>query len=244
MRRLTAEVAPVTLRSLTRKEVRSIDARADTELGMRGIVLMENAGRGAAELLMSQGIAGRVVVCAGKGNNGGDGFVIARHLANRGFDVQTLFFCDLKALDPLNYGVPTNFIVNFRILRAAGERAEVFLPAEIDEDRINTKLAGADWIVDALLGTGMQGAVRPVMASVIERINASGSKVLAIDLPSGLDCDTGRPLGACVRATRTATFVARKVGFDNPESVAWTGPIDVVDIGVPHRWLERILAER
>lgn len=235
----------MTLRSLTRDEVRSIDARAIRELGISGLVLMENAGRGAAERLVAQGISGPVVICSGKGNNGGDGFVIARHLANQGFDVQTLFFCDPATISTGDgAGPPSDYLMNFRVLQAAGDPVEVVSPDSPDLAWLDAVLAGADWIVDALLGTGTQGAIRPATARLIDRINAAGRKTLAIDLPSGLDCETGIPLGSCIRATRTVTFVARKVGFDNPESVAWTGPIDVVDIGVPHRWLERILAER
>jgi NAD(P)H-hydrate epimerase len=234
----------MTLRSLTRDEVRSIDAQAVRELGILGLVLMENAGRGAAERLVAESISGRVVICAGKGNNGGDGFVIARHLANQGFDVQTLFFCDPATLATGDdAGPPSDYLVNFRVLQAAGEPVEVIPPDCADLARLDSVLVDADWVVDALLGTGTQGAIRPTTARLIDRINAAGRKTLAIDLPSGLDCETGLPLGSCIRATRTVTFVARKVGFDNPDSVAWTGPVDVVGIGVPHRWLERVLAE-
>jgi NAD(P)H-hydrate epimerase len=213
------------LRSLSRAEVRDIDRRAVEELGMPSIILMENASRGAAELLVQLGIDGRVVVCAGRGNNGGDGFVIARHLENRGYDVRVHLFADSQTLQG-------DAAINFHILRAAGTPILEFRAAT-KPDTWEAELRSAAWIVDALLGTGMQGEVREPTATVIQHINDVGTAVLAVDLPSGLDCDTGRPLGLCVRAAHTATFVARKLGFDAPESVAFTGEVHVIDIGVP-----------
>ena len=104
------------------------------------------------------------------------------------------------------------------------------------------ELRRADWIVDALLGTGTQGKVREPFASAIAAINEARKKVLAIDLPSGLDCDSGVVLGDCVRADHTATFVARKPGFDLADAHKWTGEIHVLDIGMPHALLREIMA--
>jgi NAD(P)H-hydrate epimerase len=222
------------LRSLSRDDVRDVDRRAMNELGMPGIVLMENAGRGAAELLMSLGIDGRVVVCAGRGNNGGDGFVIARHLEIHGFDVRVLLFADSQKLEG-------DAATNFRILRAAGTPLFEYQSAT-KLDTWAADIQSSAWIVDALLGTGMQGTVREPTATVIHHINNSKVPVLAVDLPSGLDCDTGQPLGVCVQATHTATFVARKRGFDAPGAQQFTGEVHVVDIGVPPSLLTRFAA--
>lgn len=212
--------------SLSREQAREIDRRAIEEFGMPGIVLMENAGRGAAELLMRLGAIGSIVVCAGKGNNGGDGFVIARHLENHRHSIKVLLYCSPDELTG-------DAAVNFRIIEAA--RTPVRVVEAVSSDlEFEPELAEADWIVDALLGTGAQGVVRAPFSMAIAQINRSGAHVLAVDLPSGLDCDTGRPLGACVRADHTATFVARKRGFDRPESREWTGTVHVIDIGVPH----------
>jgi NAD(P)H-hydrate epimerase len=220
---------PLALRALTRDEVRAIDRRAIDEFGMSGLVLMENAGRGAAELLVSLGISGPVVICAGKGNNGGDGFVIARRLDYLGFEPRVVLFADPATLTG-------DAAANYRVLQAAGLAGYAcqHLPEPAELDR---QLAGADWIVDALLGTGTRGTIREPYVAVIEAINRAGKKVFAVDLPSGLDCDTGRPLGACVRARHTATFVARKTGFDRPGAADWTGAVEVIDIGVPRRLL-------
>eukprot|EP00913_Durusdinium_trenchii_P013428 g12609.t1 len=213
------------LRALSREEVRSVDRIAIDRFHIPGIVLMENAGRGAAELLMSLGIDGPVVICCGKGNNGGDGFVIARHLEIRGYDVRILLFCDR---DELTGDAETNC----RIAEAAGTPMRILTGDDIDRQLPNA-LANCDWIVDALLGTGVQGSVREPFPRVIECINQSAAQVFAVDLPSGLDCDTGVPLGCCVKARHTATFVARKLGFDNAAAGEWTGDVHVIGIGVP-----------
>ncbi len=210
---------------LSREQVRDVDLRAVEDFYMPSILLMENAGRGAAEVLESQGINGPILICAGKGNNGGDGFVMARHLENRGHEVRVLLFCDPKTLKG-------DAAINFQILEAANTPLEVWA-AKVGATPLSKRLRGADWIVDALLGTGTQGEIRDPFATIIQAINQSSAKVLAVDLPSGMDCDTGQPLGPCVKADVTATFVARKIGFDAPGASNLTGVVHVVDIGVP-----------
>lgn len=192
---------------------------------MTSLVLMENAGRGCAEWIMRLGIGGRVAICAGKGNNGGDGFVIARHLENAGCRVVVLLTCNADELrgDPL---------ANYNILSFA--RTPIVEWTSFDTFNSWTEiLRDADWIVDALLGTGMQGDVREPYRSAIELINKSSARVLAVDIPSGMDCDSGKILGTCVEASCTATFVALKPCFDVNSSAQYTGPVKVIDIGVP-----------
>jgi NAD(P)H-hydrate epimerase len=220
-------------RSLTRDQVRDVDRRAIADYGLPGVVLMENAGRGAAELLVELGVAGRVVVCAGKGNNGGDGFVIARHLEIRGFETNVLLFCNPAELTG-------DAATNYRVLVAA-EQARIVLGNAPDVTELDRQLSAADWIVDALLGTGTQGTIREPYLTVIAAINRAHKKVLAVDLPSGMDCDTGEPLGACVEANHTSTFVARKVGFDVAGAKQLAGEVHVIDIGVPKRLVSEIL---
>lgn len=219
-------------RPLSRAEVRDIDVRALHDYGLPGIVLMENAGRGAVEVLLRAGVVGRVAICAGKGNNAGDGFVIARHLDLRGIDVRVLLFCEPKDL-------AGDAALNYRVLQSAGLEG-VVLGTSPDAARLEAELGAAEWIVDALLGTGTRGAIREPYAAVIAAINRARKKVFAVDLPSGMDCDTGEPLGACIRATQTATFVARKIGFDAPGASGWTGTVHVVNIGVPRQLLEQV----
>ena len=213
---------------MTRAELREVDRRAIEEFGLTGLVLMENAGRNAAALLQNLGVCGPVIVCCGKGNNAGDGFVIARHLENAGIEVRVLLAVPATA-------IRGDAAVEFNVLRRAGTPV-LDAPPEI-ASAWPDELARADWIVDALLGTGFQGTVREPFLSAIAAINAAHRKVLAIDLPSGLDCDTGEGLRDCVRATHTATFVARKPCFDVPDASDITGPVHVLDIGVPRALL-------
>jgi NAD(P)H-hydrate epimerase len=211
---------------LSRHEVRELDRRAIEEYGVPGVVLMENAGRGAAELLRSLGIAGRVVICCGKGNNGGDGFVIARHLDNHQMPVRVLLFARPEELTG-------DAAIMYGIIARSGLPTVADVGRTLDERALRDELNSAAWIVDALFGTGLSGPVRQPFDWAITAINASPARVLAVDIPSGLDCDTGLPLGPTVRAHHTATFVALKKGFANPAAREWLGHVHVVDIGAP-----------
>jgi NAD(P)H-hydrate epimerase len=211
---------------LSRAEVREIDRRAIEEYGVPGVVLMENAGRGATEVLLGLGVRGSVCVCCGKGNNGGDGFVIARHLDNAGVRVEVLLFC---AADELT----GDAAINERIVAKSGLPLRSFPGKDLDLAAVQEVLSRAEWVIDALFGTGLSGPVRPPLDGVIATINNSPAKVLAVDIPSGLDCDRGEPLGATVRAHHTVTFVAPKRGFANPAAAAWLGQVHVVGIGAP-----------
>jgi len=216
---------------LTREEARSLDARATQVFGVPGIVLMENAGRGMAELLLSLGVQGVVVVACGKGNNGGDGLVIARHLDIAGVSVHVLLF---DAPENLTGDAATNYAI---VARTRIPRTILAGPA-FDADRLRGILDDADWVVDALFGSGLQGPVRPPYDRVIEAIDASGSRVFAVDIPSGLDADTGTASGPTVRATHTATVVAPKKGFAAPPAAAYLGKVHVVGMGAPRELLD------
>ena len=208
---------------LTREQVRELDRQAIEEFGVPALVLMENAGRGAAELLMALGIRGPVALCCGKGNNGGDGLVMARHLDNHDVEVAVHLFARPQDLS-------AEAAVHWRIVEKAGIRALVWPDAALDEVKLARELARAEWIVDALFGTGLQGAVRPPFDRIIAAINAAPARVLAVDIPTGLDADTGEPKGPTIRADHTATFVASKKGFENLAARHWLGTLHVVDI--------------
>ena len=219
---------------LTREQCRRVDALAIDEYGLPGIVLMENAGRGTVEKLLELGCRGPALVCCGRGNNGGDGLVIARHLNLRGVAVRTLLFAP-----------PDEFqgdaAINLRVVRRGGLPYDVVL-AEEDLTRLDAAFDGAEWIVDALLGTGERGEPRGLLPAAIVRINASPAKTLAVDVPSGLDCDTGLPAAHTIRAAHTCTFVAIKPGFLVPGVKEFTGMVHVVDIGVPRSLLAEVQA--
>jgi NAD(P)H-hydrate epimerase len=216
--------------SLTRRQVRELDRRAIEEYGVPGAVLMENAGRGAADLLISLGIHGPVVIYCGKGNNGGDGLVMARHLELRGVRVHILLFAR-----------PADLTGEAAIHYRALARTEIPIQIEANPDDVGAALTGAEWVVDALFGTGLRGPVRSPLDRVIAAINAGTARVFSVDIPSGLDCDTGNPQGETVRACHTATFVALKRGFLQPAARPWTGDVHVVDIGAPRILLETML---
>lgn len=219
------------MKSLMRAEVRDIDRRAIEEYGLPGIVLMENAGRGSAELLHALAPRAAVAIVSGKGNNAGDGFVIARHLENLGHAVRLLLACEPAECRG-------DAAIAWHVVERAGiPGARLASATPVEWERA---LAGADWVVDALLGTGASGPPRGAIATAIEAVNAAGrhgAKVFAVDLPSGLDCDTGTAAGACVKADVTATFVAPKVGFDAAAAVPLVGEVHVVGIGVPRALL-------
>lgn len=209
---------------LTREQVRSIDRRAIKDYGMSGLVLMENAGRGCADKLCELGIRGKVVIVCGKGNNGGDGFVIARNLDARGYEVRVVMMAEPEELRG-------DAAANYAVLKAA----EFSI---LGEAGLGVEIANADWILDALLGTGARGDPRPPISNAIEQLNASNARKLAVDLPSGLDCDTGIPGTPTFRADYTCTFVAPKTGFANPAAREYMGTVSVHDIGVPRKLLE------
>ena len=214
---------------LTRDEVRSLDSAAVRLLGIPGLVLMENAARGLADRLQHLAADHRVIVVCGSGNNGGDGLSLARQRAARGLLCQVLLVDQGKSLTP-------DAQSNLDALLNSG--VDVSLNCRVDvSQRKFIKLTPQDWIVDCLLGTGLRGAAREPFPAWIRAINASPASVLAADLPSGLDCDTGLAEGDCVRATVTVTFAARKAGFLNPDSAKWTGEVVVEQIGVPQSWI-------
>jgi NAD(P)H-hydrate epimerase len=227
---------------LTRAQVRDLDRRAIHEFGVPGVVLMENAGRGAAELLARlNSERQRVLILCGPGNNGGDGFVIARHLDARGWPVEVRLFADPAKLSP---DAATNLVPIQRsgiptlVYRAVtGQRVDV-IPV------LSEVLNRPCWIVDALFGTGLARPLGVPYDQIVALVNAGGRPVLAVDIPSGLDCDIGEPLGPTIRAAHTATFVAPKAGFRNPNARPWLGEVHVLDIGAPKKLVDEYLNQR
>ncbi|MFQ5491246.1 MAG: NAD(P)H-hydrate epimerase [Phycisphaerae bacterium] len=221
---------------LTRDQIRDVDRLAIEELGIPGVVLMENAGRAAAEQIRyrvrsKQGH--RAVIFCGPGNNGGDGFVIARHLTNHGIAVVVFLAGDPARLSPdcaTNHGVVTKIGLEVRgITTPDAARAAA---AELTQD---------DIVVDALMGTGFSGKVRSPMDVLIKAINkAPKSMLFAIDVPSGLDCNTGEPANAAIKADLTMTFVANKIGLVKPDAQRYVGESIVGTIGIPPSLIERV----
>jgi NAD(P)H-hydrate epimerase len=228
---------------LSREQSRRIDSLAITAYGIPGIVLMENAGRGVVDVLLEVdpqlATNGSVAILCGKGNNAGDGFVIARHLDVRGVAVQTLLLCppgELAGDARANYDILVSAALPIVDLSSAAGVDAMALPMLLDRH------AGrASWLVDALLGTGAVGEPRDPFRTAIAWMNARAAQRLAVDVPSGLDCDSGEAPGQAARAHVTCTFVAAKPGLVRPCAAPWVGDLRVVSIGVPRRLVIEIV---
>lgn len=223
--------------AIGRAAARAIDVRAEHELGLAGLVLMENAGRGAAEWAMEVlgelgAPAGPVAIVCGRGMNGGDGLVVARQLACRGVVVHVHL-----AFAPDAARATTDAGRNLHVVRAMG----VDVTPVASGDALAAELArrGPALVVDALFGTGLDRPLDAHHRSLVLAINECGVPVLALDLPSGLDAETGDVHGACVVARWTATFVAPKLGLVRAFGPRHAGQVEVIELGLPPSWLLR-----
>lgn len=217
------------MKLVTASEMRELERRAVQEAGLPTLLLMEHAGRAVAQVtwkLLRERGGGRVAVVCGKGNNGGDGLCAARHLANAGLAVRVY----LLARDQ---DVEGDAATNLRALRAAGVEVDNVVGAV--DTALRAVGAGADVVVDAIFGTGFRGSPMGLAARAIEAINDSGLPVVAVDVPSGLDADTGRVEGPCVRARVTVTMGLPKVGLLVYPGAAYCGEVVVADLGLPRR---------
>jgi NAD(P)H-hydrate epimerase len=204
------------MKSISAAQARAFDRLAQEKYGVPSIILMENAGRSVAEeALKMLGAQRRVVVVAGVGNNGGDGFVAARHLLNAGKEVALLIAGNRSRLKP-------DAALNLAILQK--------MPGYQD----GADLAGADLIIDALFGVGLNAPAAGLARETIELILRSGKPVLAVDLPSGLNADTGEVMGAAVKALKTVTLIAVKRGMLIGAGPEHCGEIVVRDIGLTY----------
>ena len=215
---------------MSRDEVRAVDRWAIETIGVSGVVLMENAGRSTAELAwakLKDVARPRVCIFCGTGNNGGDGYVIARHLLNRGVRVDVVICGDVAKI----HG---DARANLDILEHLGSAAGQLRPDRSDlAAAVGAMAGGADMVVDALFGTGLQGQLKAGYQDMVHAINALDVPILSVDSPSGLDCETGEPLGAAIRAACTVTFVAVKKGFlASATARDYTGELYVASIGV------------
>ena len=218
---------------MSRSEVRRFDVWAINDLGIPGVVLMENAGRSCAKLIIDK-LADidnpKVCIFCGIGNNGGDGYVIARHLANAAI-VPCVVICGDKAR------IAGDALTNLNIIE--GMKLPIhqleMTPGQI-AGRVKEFAHGSAILVDALFGTGLKGELTAPYPELINAINPCNLPVVAVDIPSGLDCDTGRPLAEAIKAIDTVTFVAVKKGFiGSADSVNYTGRIHIASIGLePH----------
>lgn len=221
------------MKVVTAEVMQKLDRRTIEEAGIPGIVLMENAGRGVVgEILKSYpGVfKGKVAIIAGRGNNGGDGFVIARYLMNRGVSVK-LFLLALK--EEVKGDAKSNLDVLLKMKASINEIKDLntWKSHVIELERCNL-------IVDAIFGTGLGSEIRGLIKEVINDLNHFKTPKVAVDLPSGLNANTGEVLGACVKADLTITFALPKRGLLIYPGADFTGRLKVVDIGIPSYLLE------
>ncbi len=213
------------MKVLTPERMAKYDEYAIKTWGIPSAVLMENAGRNMYRIIKERYLLGkqRLAVFCGRGNNGGDGFVIARYAHKDGYRVRVFLLCrkqDLKGDAALNMSLYTSL---------GGETIEV----ENNIDQVKRGTQHADVIVDAIFGTGLSKNVKGKEKTVIEEINQSGKPVMAVDIPSGIDGKTGMPLGCAIKATHTFTFAYPKLGQILCPGAYHTGKLTVIDISIP-----------
>ena len=208
--------------------------KAIEEYKIPGLILMENAGRNVAEEVLKMTDdpqRTKVAILCGKGNNGGDGYVVARHLHNHHVPVDVFLVANIS--DILKDG-------------DAGTNLQILLPMKIpireilgitEIASVLKELGSYDIIIDALFGTGLSGEVRQPFKTLIEGVNNLNKPIVSVDIPSGLDCNNGNILGAAMKATKTVTFAASKRGFYLGNGPVHTGKIIITDISIPKELL-------
>ena len=223
------------MKVVTSAQMQTLDRQTIEDLGIHGLILMENAGRGTAEIIMSQYAArlserGALVV-AGPGNNGGDGFVIARHLVQAG--IRT----DIVVLAP-EEKFRGDALVNLEIVKALGIPVTICAEESILIDHF-PMFDNAGVIIDALFGTGLGRPLEGRFARAVRYMNRSRAPVAAVDIASGLSSDTGHPLGVAVHADITCTMAMPKIGHVTWPGCDYTGELHVVEIGIPGFLVEK-----
>ncbi len=211
-------------RVVTAQEMAAVDKFTIETLDLPGRVLMENAGRAVFEPLRERWQplpSKRVAVFCGKGNNGGDGFVIARLLNEAGAQCETFSLASANDLR-------SDALANYRLLENLGYPIHTLLP-----ETPPPNLTQYDFIIDALVGTGVRGPLNGFIATLVQHLNASASPIVAVDLPTGMNADTGAADGPCIRAQLTVTFGARKRGLLFSPGRECVGELHVADIGFP-----------
>ena len=206
---------------------------------------MENAGRGCAEKLVWHSAQSEIsnqaaLILCGPGNNGGDGFVMARHLSNAGVTVKVALF---RRPEEYTGDALTNLNALSQLRLPVVEFDPNWDDAKLNSFFSKVKRDKTTWVVDALLGTGAEGEPRAPMARAIKVANGLDVRRMAIDIPTGLDCDSGNAANGTFAADLTCTFFETKKGFGNPQSEKYTGVVTVVDIGAPGKIVGEILGD-
>lgn len=216
-------------------QMKKIDQSAIHEYGIPGVVLMENAGRSVTEEILSS-LEGKekrkVAIVCGRGNNGGDGYVVARHLLQKNVDVEVFII-----------GRPENIAgdagIHLRILEKLGAPIR-YLTEESNLKEFELILRECNMIVDAIFGTGLTRELNPFFKEIIQMINDAKKEIIAVDIPSGIGADDGKVYGAAVRADKTVVFQLPKIGNINYPGAEYTGEWVLKDIGIPQQIIEKM----
>lgn len=225
-------------RSLSVERIRQVDRLAIEKFHMNSLVLMENAAIGCAQWLTNKfSPEVEATILCGRGNNGGDGLAIARHLRVAGWKCRVI---QCGPIDKLSPDARSNWeILTAKKMNGITVVGETVIADQLTE--IQKQLNRSDVIVDALLGSGAQGAPRAPFSNLIAMANAASGMRVAIDIPSGLDATTGQPATPTFAAQATLTFVARKIGFAAPAAQTCLGQVEVIPIGIPLELIEELL---
>ncbi len=211
--------------AVTGRQMQDMDRRAIEEIGIPGLVLMDNAGRGVSETVKIFPRAKKILILAGKGNNGGDGLVAARYLANDGYQVQVVLFAapgQMKSDPAICYKIIQKMQIPCRIF------TDSLMPVWFQNC-----LGAQDLVIDALFGVGLDKPLQEPYLSVLTFLNQSRKTTIAVDLPSGLHADTGKVMGVAVKAALTAALGLVKKGLIINEGPSCSGKIYLVDLGIP-----------
>ncbi len=222
------------MKYVRRETVRDLDRQAIEDYKIPSVILMENAGAGATRIILDRISQGTIAILCGKGNNGGDGFVIARHLHNHGISVEVFFFGKIEDVSP-----SSDPGINLNILRKMGFEPTIIQSID-DFQTHKPRIQASHAIIDALFGTGLQGGLREPIASIIQEIASWKKRVFAIDIPSGLDANTGEVINEVLPAELTTTFALAKKGFILGRGPEVSGEIFVIDISIPREVLENV----
>jgi hydroxyethylthiazole kinase-like uncharacterized protein yjeF len=217
------------MRIVTASEMRDMDRLTIEKIGIPGIVLMENAAHGAGRVFLehfSPASGSRVVIMCGKGNNGGDGLAMARHLSHSGLKVIVVLLANASQ-------VTGDALINLGIIKRMGVVEVIEAPTPAEYNGCQACIEGCDYIIDAIFGTGINSDVEGIYRQAIQAINSSGKQVMAIDIPSGLNSDNGRIMGVAIKADLTATFGFPKLGQMIFPGAGLVGRLACIDIGIP-----------
>lgn len=227
------------MRVLTAAQMREAERHTIDQVGIPSLVLMESAGRevvSAIEAVFEDRLDGRTAVLCGKGNNGGDGFVVARTLLQRGIETSVFVIGPVAA-------VQGDAKINLDILGRLGV-AVVEVPDERTWRLHSSDITGCSLIVDAIVGTGLKTALTGLIRTVVDDINASGLPIASVDLPSGMSADTPDLIGDCVHAALTVTLATPKLPLVLPPGEGYAGEVVVADIGIPEETVEALEGPR